>query len=545
VAERPLTQRKALGSYYTDPLVVDFLVGWGMRLSAGIVMDPACGDGRFLAQAADLGAAGLIGCDLDPQGISRTGEALAGCGVEHSIFHSDFFSLAPADYQPVDLIVGNPPFVRFQHFSGDSRSRALQSALRTGARLSRLTASWAPFLLHALQFLRPGGAMAMVVPAELAQTSYGVTTLQALCGKFARISLLSFCRNWFADAQQETFLLLAEGTGGSCSSAELIPLNTIHDLRDCVLTEETCGIAISPDPNMTLGLAYLSPESRALWQETVNRPEAVSLHQLGDIGNGYVSGANDFFHRARVDAIASGLPEDWLIPTARSIRSLEGLEYRSQDVAENEGAGVAHHLILPRSNELFASDEPSLRRFCAEGERQGISERYKCRSRNPWWHVPGLIVPDVFLPYMIGSMPRSAVNRAHAIYPNSLHGIRLRPGNSAERLAFGLLSTFSLLSMEFEGRSYGGGVLKLEPSEMQRVRVIMSILSEMEFSQVFADADHLLRAHRVSEAIALADRVLLADQLGLNESARDQLAKARKTLLDRRVDRAARGNRGK
>jgi adenine-specific DNA-methyltransferase len=543
MAERPLTQRKALGSYYTDLLAVDFLVGWGMRLSSGVVMDPACGDGRFLARAADLGAAGLIGCDLDPQATARTGDVLASCGVEHSIFHSDFFSLAPADYRPVDLIVGNPPFVRFQHFAGESRSRALQSALRTGARLSRLTASWAPFLLHALQFLRPGGAMAMVVPAEIAQTSYGITTLQALCSNFARISLLSFCRNWFADAQQETFLLLAEGRGGSCSSAELVPLSTIHDLRHCVLTEESCGIAISPDPNMILGLAYLTPEARALWQETVGRPEVVALQQLGDIANGYVSGANDFFHCTRVEAITRGLPEDWLIPAARSIRSLRGLEYRSQDVANNERDGVAHHLILPRSNELFASDEPALRRFCAEGERQGISGRYKCRSRNPWWQVPGLVVPDVFLPYMIGSIPRSAVNRAHAIYPNSLHGIRLRPGNSAERLAFGLLSTFSLLSMEFEGRSYGGGVLKLEPSEMQRVRVIMSTLSETDFSRVFADADHLLQGHRVSEAVALADRVLLADQLGLNESAREQLAEARRTLLDRRVDRAARGSR--
>jgi len=132
-------------------------------------------------------------------------------------------------------------------------------------------------------------------------------------------------------------------------------LNTIHDLRDCVLTEERCGIAISPDPNMILGLAYLRPESRALWQETVNQPGVTSLQQLGDIANGYVSGANDFFHRTRVDAIASGLPEDWLIPTARSIRSLEGLEYRSRDAAKNEGDGVAHHLILPRSNELFVT----------------------------------------------------------------------------------------------------------------------------------------------------------------------------------------------
>jgi adenine-specific DNA-methyltransferase len=121
-----------------------------------------------------------------------------------------------------------------------------------------------------------------------AQTSYGVTTFQALCGNFARVRLISFCRNWFADAQQETFLLLAEGRGGRCGCTELIPLNTIQELSTCVLNETDSGFEIRPDPNMLLGLGYLSTEARAVWQEVSETVGVGSLHQLGDVANGYV-----------------------------------------------------------------------------------------------------------------------------------------------------------------------------------------------------------------------------------------------------------------
>ncbi|MCG6939810.1 MAG: hypothetical protein LJE69_00970 [Thiohalocapsa sp.] len=42
----------------------------------------------------------------------------------------------------------------------------------------------------------------------------GVMTLRALCSGFARIRLITFRRNWFEDAQQETFLLLTSGVKG-------------------------------------------------------------------------------------------------------------------------------------------------------------------------------------------------------------------------------------------------------------------------------------------------------------------------------------------
>jgi methylase of polypeptide subunit release factors len=204
MAERALSRKKSLGSDYTLPTAVRFLVDWGLAPSPGRVMDPSSGDGRFLLEAACRGATGLVGCDVHADALAKAEAALGAVPVDCRLHHQDFFLLDSESLGQVDLVVGNPPFIRYQQFSGETRARALASALRIGDRLSRLSASWAPFLLHALQFLRPRGAMAMVVPAELAQTAYGTETLRALCANFARIRLLTFRHNWFEDAQPET-----------------------------------------------------------------------------------------------------------------------------------------------------------------------------------------------------------------------------------------------------------------------------------------------------------------------------------------------------
>ena len=108
------------------------------------------------------------------------------------LMERDFFSVTPDVLGPFDLIVGNPPFIRYQSFRGENRRRALEAALRVGVRLTGLTSSWAPFVLHAMQFVAPGGDLAMVVPAEILQTQYGLPTLRALTKHFRSVSLLPF-----------------------------------------------------------------------------------------------------------------------------------------------------------------------------------------------------------------------------------------------------------------------------------------------------------------------------------------------------------------
>lgn len=536
-----LPQRKALGAFYTDESVARFLVGWALPTPKGAVMDPSCGDGRFLDLAAERGASRLVGCDISPQALAETRERLAGADPPVELTCGDFFAVEPRAYGPVDAVVGNPPFIRYQRFDHQSRRRALASALRVGVRLTRLTSSWAPFLLHAIQFLRAGGRLAMVVPAEIVQTHYGLRTLRGLLGKFAAVDLVAFEQNFFDDAQAETYLLLAEGYGAACHHVRLIPLSSVEELA--ALDESTLpatGAVNVPLERGSLGrfaAAHLNPEERSAWAKVKRLPELRAVAALASVTNGYVTGDNEFFHRSRQAAVSAGLPATWLFPVARSSRSLRGLEFTLADVTDLEAKGPAHHLVVPQDDLFLAMDRSALDRLIAAGEARGTPTRFKCRSRDPWWRVPGLQRADVLVSYMAGQYPRAAVNLTGGFFTNSLHGLRLRDGESGMKLALALYSSVSLLSIEIEGRSYGGGILKLEPRELDRVLVPWPDLPAPRLQALAAEVDPLLRDGRYEQASHAVDDLFAVEGLGLSARSLNRLRGARQRLLDRRTGR--------
>ena len=91
--------------------------------------------------------------------------------------------------------------------------------------------------------------------------------------------------------------------------------------------------------------------------------------------------------------------------------------------------------------------------------------------RDPWYSVPDVIVPDGFLTYMSGERVQVVQNEAGCVATNSVHTVRLK-----ERTAFGTIRSgfdtpLTQLSCEIEGHPLGGGMLKVEPREAQRVLV--------------------------------------------------------------------------
>lgn len=531
-------QRKALGAWYTDQSVVDFLADWAARDPNDRLIDPSCGDGRFLAAALARGAAEVCGLDLDNNAIEQCKQRFREQPEPVTLQAADFFAVSPASFRAFDAVIGNPPFVRYQRFDKHSRALALESALRVGVRLTRLTSTWAPFLLHAIQFLRPGGRLAMVVPAEITQTQYGLPTLNALLGNFATLTLVAFERNLFADAQAETYLLLADGFGGQSRSVNLVPLRDAQGLQ--TLTPERVGAA---DNEHTIELgngarfveAFLSGSERRAWNRIKANDRVKPIGQLGQVTNGYVSGDNDFFHRTREQAAAEGLPGTWLLPTARNARSLLGLEFTGDDIRDHERAARAMHLVVPESGLL--GDEVALERFCADGEARDTHQRFKCRTRNPWWQVPGLSRPDLLLTYMTGSRPRAAVNRADALFCNSLHGLTLHRETDASTIALLFHNSLTLLSHEIEGRSYGGGILKLEPTEMATVRLPTPDNTIADINSLMHETDTLLRSGQYDQAIEGVDNATLRDHLRVSRNDILQLRGARERLLERRKHR--------
>ena len=99
----------------------------------------------------------------------------------------------------------------------------------------------------------------------------------------------------------------------------------------------------------------------------------------------------------------------------------------------------------------------------------------------------------------------------------------------------------TMLSCERTGRSYGGGVLKLEPREADQVLVPSVDLVRKHKSELLALAPHVHKALRhgpmtqIGEALSVVDKVLLAS----SEADVQELAEERAALAARRQLRAS------
>jgi SAM-dependent methyltransferase len=161
--EVPPRPRKATGAYYTPPQLVRLLLDHALQAGAADVLDSACGAGDFLvAVKGRAPAARIVAVDIDPVAVARCRAAVA--GVEAYV--ADALLDPPAALRPAsfDLVVGNPPFVNaiegdFDHLKQRLRTRFPD--VRGAADLAHY------FLRQAIDLVRPGGRVALVLPRAI------------------------------------------------------------------------------------------------------------------------------------------------------------------------------------------------------------------------------------------------------------------------------------------------------------------------------------------------------------------------------------------
>ena len=230
--------RKARGAFFTPPLLSQFMAQWCLRSAAERVFEPSCGEAAFLTAAAAqlraMGAQGrlqeqLTGVEIHADSAAMAAERLADHDAVATITIASIFDL-PAKPE-FDAVIGNPPYIRYQALSGSDRTKANQAALTQGVRFDGLTNAWAPFLVHAAGFLRPGGRLALVLPAELLSVNYAAPARQFLMERFSRVALVVFQERVFPGVLEEVVIVLAEGEGPT-DHCELYQANDASDLTD-------------------------------------------------------------------------------------------------------------------------------------------------------------------------------------------------------------------------------------------------------------------------------------------------------------------------
>ena len=282
-------------------------------------------------------------------------------------------------------------------------------------------------------------------------------------------------------------------------------------------------------------ISYLVPsETRELYRELASSQFVKRLGELAEVGIGYVTGANGFFHLSKEDIASWNIPQNFLRRAVFRGGAFQGVRFGCEDWADGTKNGDAGYL-LDLSDHLPKNPLPeSVKRYLEHGEAAGVPKAYKCRVRSPWYAVPQVREADAFLTYMSGLRPQLLANDAGAVAPNTLHVVRLRPQSpvSAGALSALWLTSLTSLSVELEGHALGGGLLKLEPTEARRV--LVALPSDGDLAGLTEELDALLRKGEVHAARERADEVVLQGALGLSARECESLLEAAHTLRARR-----------
>lgn len=538
--EAELTSRKLRGAFFTPRPIAAFLAAWAIRNRSDTIFEPSCGEAIFLAEAVsrlrELGnpspsAEQIQGTDIDEASVDAAKSLLALLGTGATLSTADFFDVRPRLFSTV---IGNPPYIRYQAHVGAARAKGLEAALAQGVRLSALASSWAAFVVHAAAFLDPSGRLALVLPAELLTVNYAAPVRRFLMERFASVKLVVFEERVFPNVLEEVVLLLAEGTGPT-------------DHCDLIQTKNTSTLGPVD------GQKWTPADARDKWISGLMRSEAASIYgsllnaegfsplkQWGETNLGMVTGNNGYFTLTAAKVQELGLARSELMkicpPGSRHLRGLGFTEKAWQEMVRTGSPG---YLFDPDAN----NPSDAARAYIAAGEAQGFQKAYKCRVRSPWWRVPRVQVPDAFFTYMNHDTPRIVTNRAGVAYLNSIHGItftRERRQLAMDLLPMAALNTATLLGAELVGRSYGGGLLKVEPNEADHLPVPSLTLVERAETCLRALRPQLakaLRQGKLLDVVVEVDRVL-RPHLKISTADLQVLRDARAALFNRRVSRS-------
>ncbi|HWN68907.1 MAG TPA: N-6 DNA methylase, partial [Haliangium sp.] len=354
-------RRLALGQWFTPPAVAELALSLALpRAAAGggagpavqgaslRLVDPACGDGAFLAcaQARGIGTGAggaLWGVELDPAVAAAARTRVLGATVHQG----DLFALEPeALGAPFDVVVGNPPYVRQERLA-----RAQKQRIRTRlgsdfpglpeAALDRVLGRGdlaAACILRALRLARPGGRVALVVSSALLDAGYAAALWDVVsrCGQ-VRAVVDAPAERWFADAGVNAVILVIERAAGpaptgagavagpGAGNVRLARLRVptaeaarrVRGLEDLVRVSEIREAPADTPARWAAGL-----RASPVWFEVqaAAGDALVPLSTLAEVRRGVTSGANEVFYLPRERARALDIEPELLLPLLRSPR---------------------------------------------------------------------------------------------------------------------------------------------------------------------------------------------------------------------------------
>lgn len=531
------SQQKLRGGYYTPLYLATYITRWVLGNNPEALLEPSCGDGVFVQTLSEVGF---------PQKLTFTGfelfeeestKAKARCrAVPHlksSIHTQDFLGWAISQMaggqSKFDGVVGNPPFIRYQFLPEDSQHKAEAIFNLLHLPFTKHTNAWVPFVLASIALLKPGGRFGMILPAEIIHVTHAQSLRTYLGITCSRLLIIDPEEIWFDGTLQGAVILFAEKKRSPA------------DHSDGLGIVKVCGREfLNGDPadlfNDTARMngrtvegkwtrALLTSGERELLDEVCEHPEVHRFSKIADVDVGIVTGANKFFLVTDETVAQFGL-QQFAHPMFGRSEHCPGVIYDVRQHKENARLGNPTNFIWLTDTESALTK--NVRQYVRLGEAQKLHTRYKCRIREPWYSVPSVYSTEIGMLKRAHDTPRLIHNRLGAYTTDTAYRITTNECDS-EKLVYCFLNSLTALTAELEGRHYGGGVLELVPSEIERLLVPLPQRIDPEIRKL----DLLVREVSVIDVLEHQNKIVLG-AAGLSKSKQNQFLAAWLRLKNRR-----------
>jgi adenine-specific DNA-methyltransferase len=377
----------------------------------------------------------------------------------------------------------NPPYVR-HHLQSMSTINRFRSNFPELSFLERSADMWAYFIVKAMSHLKTGGSIGAILPWSFLQADYAKPLRVQLSEKFERIKLLTLNEEYFEHAQERIVLLWLRNFGNKCTS---ILISSARHVTDQITYND-----LPIEKWVSNKVMYLGTDTA---ENILAKYKAdFGFEEFGNCASvriGVVTGADKYFIVDQQSAKRLKIKKKNLIPILTTSKEFSLLASDNLD-------------HIKQLIKLTRADYRKYLGFLNNGRSLNVHETAHSLRRDPWYSVIVGPTPDAFFPYRISKNGFLALNRRRIQCTNSIHRIYFKNLTGIEKkwVQLSLLSYVGQLSLEVHSKTYGRGMLKIEPSSLKRTLVLKRVDRSVNpvFTQVMAE----LKKNNKEGAIVIA-----------------------------------------
>lgn len=512
------SEQKLRGSYYTPIQLAEAMVELFASQNISTILEPSCGDGVFIDSLKNQGLLSkiktLTAIEIDPDEAKKVRNRYSDFG-QVEVYTEDFFNYynRALGKECFDLILGNPPYIRYQYLKESQRE--IQSEILTshGMKANKLINAWVAFIVACVQLLSENGKIAFVIPAEILQVSYAEDLRLYLANNLAKITLITFEQLVFPDIEQEVVVFIGE-KGKEEKGIRIIEMNNLDDFIKLKLEKNSFQKLQHVKEKWTK--YFLTKDEMALIQKLRGDNRFAKFSEYGLINVGITTGNNSYFSVTEKTTEKYDLSEATLPLLGRSSHA-HGIFFTLENWESNKRGGKRARLIsFP---DIPYEEYPNgYKKYIMLGEKNGEHKGYKCSIRDRWYIVPSVWVPDAFFLRRNNLYPKFVLNRCNAVSTDTMHRMKFNDGIEPENILLSYYNSISFAFTEICGRSYGGGVLEILPGEMGNILLpkIESINPEIR-EKLLTYIDFVVcNDENIEKALDVVDEELLIKNLKID-----------------------------